>query len=130
MGVDLTLDGQGLQATYTLTAPPNTSTGTFLLSLTAWSTDGEVGRQLGVKWIDGTPGAFAFDLVEAQNEDLSATPAVEGSQVRVTFPADTVSPLGGTWKWTAVTSVDGLDADTCPEPGDDFLNPQRQPFPG
>jgi len=129
VSVELAEDGGDLRSTWTLAAPPNTSAGTLLLSLTAWSEDGEAGRQLGIKWTDGQPGVFSFDLVETQNQDLDVEPTVEGATVSATFPGDAVEGLGETWGWTATTNVDGADVDDCPEPGEDPINPQRQPFP-
>src|SRR5689334_19693490 len=68
VSVDLQGNGDELQVTYTLSAPPNMSAGTFLLSIIAWSEDGEAGRQLGVKWIDGEPQAFVFDFGDSSND--------------------------------------------------------------
>lgn len=128
VSVDLVEDGGDLSVTYRLAQPLDTSADT-LLSLIAWSEDGATGRQLGAKWVGGTPTVFAFDLAEAQNQDVDVEPAVEGDTVSVTYPASAVEGLGESWGWTATTSVDGVDVDDCPEPGDDVLNPQRQPFP-
>lgn len=131
VGVDLASGtAAGLQVTYRLASPLDTSTGTALLALTAWSEAGDVGRQLGLKWIDGQASLFSFDLVGAKQENLTAAPMVAGSTVTVSFPTDAVAPLGSFWKWSATTSVNGQDQDTCPEAGDDVLNPSRLTFPG
>jgi hypothetical protein len=128
--VELVEGGEGLRASFTLAAPLNTSTGTALLSLMASSQDGETGRQLGAKWIDGQPEVFVFDSGTAQNEYVDVPPVVDGSTVNVTFPRSAIEGLGDTWRWGATSSVDGTDVDDCPEPGDGVLNPERQPFPG
>jgi hypothetical protein len=35
---------------------------------------------------------------------------------------------GAVWNWDAATSVEGDDADYCPEPGPDWRNPKMEQF--
>lgn len=127
--VDLKRSGDQLVATFTLTAAPPDS-GTFSTLLNVSNEEGSLSRQLGVKWSDGELiGYFVFDSVEAQQTNLDGDPTVNGKSVVAGFPWEAVSDLGDVWKWQAVTTVDGEDADTCPEPGKDVLDLKRADFP-
>lgn len=128
--VKLVEESDGLQATFALAKTLNTSTGTAQLSLQVSSQDGETARQLGARWVDGQVKVFVFDSGTARNEYVDTAPILTGATVAVTFPRTAIDGLGDTWRWTATTSTDGTDADVCPEPGDDVLNPERQTFPG
>ena len=128
--VELAEDGASLRAAFTLAAPLNTSTGTAQLSLLVSSQDGNTAKQLGAKWIGGTVRVFVFDSGTAHNEYVDLPPTVRRSTVTMVFPSSATEDLGPTWRWGATTSVDGTDVDTCPEPGDDVLNPHQQTFPG
>ncbi|MCW2683429.1 MAG: hypothetical protein JWP33_1342 [Blastococcus sp.] len=128
--VELAGSGDGLTATFTMTAPMPGS-GPVLLSLAVSSGDGETARQLGARWVDGqATEVYVFDVGEAQNEDVNTEPSVDGGTVRVTFPSDAVSDLGATWRWRSTTSVGGVDVDACPEASGDMMNVATQPFPG
>jgi hypothetical protein len=87
------------------------------------------GRPAG-KWLDGELIAyFVFDSAEAQQQNLDGQPVVDGKVVTAVFPWDAVSDLGAVWNWSATTTVEGEDADYCPEPGAEVLNPKKARFP-
>ena len=117
--VDLIEVRDGLHVTFHLTGPPVSSTGTVLLSITAWSGDGDIGRQLGMKWVNLDFSAFVFDLTEARQENVPTQPVIDGNTVTVTFPPAATDELGTPWQWTATTNTNGTDVDECPDPDDD-----------
>jgi len=126
----VSLDGttSGLRITYKLRTQPST-TGTTLLAIAASSLSGDQSRQLGVKYIDGAANVFVFDMTSATQDNVDATPQVSAESVSITFPAESVAPLGSSFKWRAVSNVDGTDTDSCPDEGDDVLNPVTARFP-
>jgi hypothetical protein len=127
--VVLERQGDALKVTFRL-AGTLPETGTFSALLSVTNTDGSASRQLGAKWLDGELiGYFVFDSAEAQQQNLDGQPIVEGKVVTAAFPWDAVSDLGAVWNWSATTSVEGEDADYCPEPGAEVLNPKKARFP-
>jgi hypothetical protein len=58
-----------------------------------------------------------FDVGKAQQQNLKGQPVVDNETVIATFPWDAVSDLGAVWNWNAGTSVEGDDADDCPNQG-------------
>jgi hypothetical protein len=121
--------GDALKVTFKL-ADSFPETGTFTVLLSVTNTDGSASRQLGAKWLDGELIAyFVFDSAEAQQQNLDGQPVVDGKVVTALFPWDAVSDLGAVWNWSATTTVEGEDADYCPEPGAELLNPKKARFP-
>jgi hypothetical protein len=121
--------GDALKVTFKL-ADSFPETGTFSALLNVTNTDGSVSRQLGAKWLDGELiGYFVFDSAKAQQQNLDGQPVVDGKVVTAAFPWGAVSDLGAVWNWSATTTVAGEDADHCPEPGADVLNPKKARFP-
>ena len=123
MGLDRTANE--LRVTFTLVKPlPEAGSSGVFLNLS--NPDGSVAMQTGVKWLDGAQIAyFVFDSGSAIQQNLSGEALVKGETIVATFPVDSLSPLGNLWEVQAVSSIDGKDADTAPEPGDDVLNPNR-----
>ena len=123
VGLDRTANE--LRVTFTLVKPlPEAGSSGVFLNLS--NPDGSVAMQTGVKWLDGAQIAyFVFDLGSAIQQNLSGEALVKGETIVATFPVDSLSPLGNLWEVQAVSSIDGKDADTAPEPGDDVLNPNR-----
>ncbi len=127
--VDLQHQGDQLKATFKL-AHSIPQTGTFGAFLGVSNTDGTTARQLGVEWLDGKLMSYSvFDVGKAQQQNLKGQPVVDNETVIATFPWDAVSDLGAVWNWNAGTSVEGDDADDCPEPGPDWRNPKMEQFP-
>lgn len=125
--VDLAENSDGLRVTFRLSGPPVSSTGTVLLSVTAWSRDGDIGRQLGMKWANLDFTAFVFDVSEGRQEDVPTQPVIDGDTVTVTFPATATDELGSPWLWTATTTTNGADVDECPD--ENAQAPVRLSFP-
>jgi hypothetical protein len=127
--VDLQHQGDELKATFKLThSIPQT--GTFGTFLGVSNTDGSKARQLGVEWIDGKlMSYYVFDVGKAQQQNLKGQPVVYNKTVIALFPWDAVSDLGAVWNWDAATSVEGDDADECPESGPDWRKPKMEQFP-
>lgn len=128
VSVKLTLNRAGMTVAYQLGGSLPTA-GTALLSVAVSSQDGSQVRQLGVKYIEGEPLVFVFDSVSAQQQNLAAVPQHMGKSVSVVFPAAVVAGLGRSFEWRAVSNVNGVDVDACPNPGDDVLNPTTVVFP-
>lgn len=123
--VRMTTDADGLTVLVTLAddVPTNRELGIFF---NVASTDGDISRQLGMKWIDGeVTGPFSFDntTVQQTNYDDESPISVKGRQVASTFPSEAIEGLGDTWQWQAVTSLEGDDQDFAPADG------QKSDFP-
>lgn len=116
--VRMQVDPDGLTVLWTLTDDAPTDR-TFLTYLTVNSADGEISRQLGLKWVDGeTPGPFMFDFTTTQQSNYEDAPVIdENKKIATTFPSEVLEGLGDTWEWKAGTSVDGEDQDFTPEEG-------------
>jgi hypothetical protein len=129
-GVTLKRDGDKLAVTVNTTHPIPTS-GSALFAVSAWSEDGETGYQLGVKYVDGQQIAhFVFNPTTASQANLNGDVNTTGNTTTATFPLSELDSLGESFRWSAVYTIEGNDVDTCPEPGEDTLNPKRQVFPG
>lgn len=127
--VALSQTGDSLSARFVMAAVPPRS-GTVLWAIAASSEDGDKARQLGVKFLDGQQVAhFVFDSGSAQQENLSGRVSLQGATLTAEFPLSAVEDLGEPWNWQATVNVEGDDVDTCPEPGDDVLNPRKLKFP-
>lgn len=127
--VALEREGDDLVASFQ-TTKPIPSTGTALLSVHAWSEDGNTGYQLGAKFDGGQQIAhFVFDQVEASQINLETGVKANGNATTATFPMSEIESLGDSFKWSATYNVNGDDVDTCPEPGKDTLNPKQETFP-
>jgi hypothetical protein len=123
----VTLEDTGDDLVATFDGQPVTDRGTVLYSVTAWDEAGEVGVQLGMKYLDGEQiGYFVFDYVTSEQTNLDGSPEVNGKAVRGTFPDDALGDLAdaGAASWSAAFNVNGNDVGTCPG-GIDSL-----PFPG
>jgi hypothetical protein len=126
--LDRTDTALNLTVTLVKRLPTNGASGVFVnLS----SVDGDVAMQAGVKWADGAQIAyFVFDSASTKQKNLPGRATVSGNIIKATFPVADLADLGNVWKWQVVTSVDGQDADSCPDPGDDpILNPVRGRLP-
>ena len=108
--------GSRLTATFRLAAPPASVAGVLQLSLGIWSGDGTASRSLEVRWVDGDPRVRMYDVLDAQEHQLSVRPTVSGGTVTVRFPATATAGLGRSWRWEAFATVDGIDVDDCPAP--------------
>jgi hypothetical protein len=129
-GVTLKRDGDKLAVTFK-TAQPTPSSGTALYAVDAWSGDGNTGYQLGVKYLGGKQIAhFVFNHGKATQANLTGDVNTKGNTTTATFPLSELDSLGESFKWSATYNIDGDDVDTCPEPGNDTLNPKREVFPG
>lgn len=128
LGVGLGGSTSGLNVTYKLSTEPAT-TGTTLLAIFVTTPNGDQSWQLGLKYIDGDANVFVFDMASGTQDNVDTTPQAQGGTVSVVFPAESVAPLGSSFKWRAVTNVDGTDVDSCPDEGDDMLNPVMASFP-
>lgn len=127
--VDLKRSGDELVATFAMTATPPKS-GTFSALVNVSDEPGNLSRQLGVKWQDGElVGYFIFDSGTAEQTNLDGEPTIDGKSVAMSFPWSSVEDLGDVWNWYALTTVDGEDVDTCPEPGESVLDLKRSKFP-
>ncbi len=127
--VVLNADGTVLTTRF-VTADPIPPKGTVLYSAQLWSTDGNTGYQLGIKFLNGrTIGYFVFDLVKAHQANLSGDIPSGGTTMAAAFPVDRLEGLGETFRWSATLSIGGDDVDTCPRPGGDFLHPKQKTFP-
>jgi len=120
--VRMQTDADGLTVLVTLAddAPTN---GTFAVFLNVASEDGETARQLGMKWVDDEAiPPFSFDLETAQqtNYDDAAT-RIDGNEVAALFPLEAIEGLGTSWRWQAVTSVEGNDEGFRPQQGQRHL---------
>lgn len=114
--VSLRTLGSRLTATFRLAAPPASVAGVLQLSLGIWSGDGTARRSLDVRWVDGDPRVRMYDVLDAQERQLSVRPDVSGGTVTVRFPAAATAGLGSSWRWEAFATVDGIDVDDCPAP--------------
>lgn len=110
-------DNLVLQVTLTDDAP---TSGTFGVFLDVISNDGKVVRQLGIMWVeDKAIPPFSFDVGTGKqtNYDEAATRIYDGNRVGGQFPLEAIEGLGTSWRWQAVTSVDGNDQDFAPQKG-------------
>ncbi len=112
--VKLTVDDKALTVVYELANALPTA-GTAMLSVTAASQYGNQVRQLGVKWIDGTPQVFVFDFATSKQENLTVTPQRLGAAVTVAYPVSVIAGLGESFEWHAVSTIDGKDVDRAPD---------------
>jgi hypothetical protein len=103
----------------------------MLYTVRASDRAGDVSLELGVKYLDEQQVEYyVFDLLgSAGLRNLDREAAVDAHSVRATFPASEIDRLGGRFRWRAALDVDGRDADLCPDPGEDGLNPTTLPFP-
>lgn len=123
----VTLEDAGDALTVTFTGQPITKSGTALYVATVWDEAGEVGRQLGAKYLDGKQIAyFVFDFDTSEQTNLDGSPEVSGKTIDGTFPASALGDLdpGDVASWSAAFNVNGDDVGTCPG-GYESL-----PFPG
>jgi hypothetical protein len=129
--LSVTLDGNatGLAVKYEL-GSKLPSFGTALLVIYATTPSGDQSWQLGLKYIDGESNVFVFDMTTAAQENVDATPQVVASAVSVNYPAKSVMALGPSFKWRAVSNIDGADVDACPDLGTEILSPVTVNFPG
>src|SRR5690349_12077185 len=76
----------GIEVTWT-TTKPMPRRGDILYSISAYSMDGNVAKQLGVGYLGGQQAEFfSFDEGEAKQTNFDGTATVAGSKVRVVFP--------------------------------------------
>lgn len=110
-------DSLVLQVTLADDAP---TSGTFAVFLKVASNDGEVVRQLGIMWVDDKaipPFSFDVKTAEQTNYDKAPTKIYDGNRVGGQFPLEAIEGLGTSWRWQAVTSVEGNDQDFAPQKG-------------
>jgi hypothetical protein len=110
-------DGLVLQVTLADDAP---TSGTFAVFFNVASNDGEIVRQLGMKWVDDEaipPFSFDAETAEQTNYDDAPTKIYDGNRVGGQFPLEAIEGLGTSWRWQAVTSVEGNDEDFAPQEG-------------
>lgn len=111
--VVLTIDDGLLVVVEVAKALPTTDTA--MIGINVASADSETSRQLAVKWVDGAPGPFVFDMSESQQENLAASAlTVDGTRLRIEFPASAIAGLGEGWTWSAFSAAAGDDVDACP----------------
>lgn len=123
----VTLEDTGDALVMTFDGQAITKAGTVLYSVMAWDEAGEVGKQLGVKYLDGEQiGYFVYDSGDSNQTNLDGSAEVAGNTVRGTFPADSLDNLkpSEVASWSASFNVNGDDVAMCP--GDFGL----LPFPG
>ena len=124
--VRMMTDSGSLTVLVTLAADAPTES-EFGIFINLASTDGEVSRQLGMKWSDGeVSGPFSFDgtTVQQTNYDDESLISVDGRKIATTFPAEVIEGLGESWQWQAVTSLEGEDQDFAP------ASEETSDFPG
>jgi hypothetical protein len=118
----------GIEVTWTTTTPMPRR-GTVLYSISAYSMDGNVAKQLGVGYQDGVQNDFfSFDTGEAQQTNFDGTAEVAGRRVRVVFPKKAFDHVGEPFHWDAGYSF-GANDDICPDGADDLKHPQSMTFP-
>ena len=104
--------------------------GTATALVTVSDAAGDKIRQLGVQWSDGQLiGHFVYDLESATQTNLEDQPTVDGETISARYPWNAVADLGDSWKWQAVTTLNGNDVDSCPNIGRDSMNPKKARFP-
>ncbi|GAB2903774.1 hypothetical protein GCM10027027_19450 [Neomicrococcus lactis] len=88
--------------------------GTVLYSVTAWSTDGNTGYQLGTKFQGGKEIAnFVFDKGTSNQKHITNGAIAVDGQVNVRYPLVDLAGLGDGFQWTATVTVEGTDIDDC-----------------
>ena len=125
--IKVTRDEVGLTVVVKVIGPlPRTDTA--MVGINVSSGDGEMSRQLAVKWVDGNaPGPFIFDMGSAEQENLPASAfKVDGRTIAIDFPAESVSDLGEGWEWSAFSNAAGDDVDACPG---EVLSFKKRTFP-
>lgn len=108
----------------TFKGEPVRSSGTTGFYAMVYDAHGEIGGQVGAKFLDGKPIAYFTALDSSGSQmNLPGEPSVKGSTVRLTFPK-AITELGDfdIAKWNAAFTVEGADVGMCPG---DF---KTQPF--
>lgn len=106
-------DGSLLFVEYTLSGDLPVD-GTVLYSVTAWSTDGNTGYQLGTKFQDGEEIAnFVFDKGTSTQKNITNGAVAVDGEVNVRYPLGDLTDLGDGFTWTATVTVEGTDVDDC-----------------
>ena len=127
--VELQRDGEQLSATFHLRrALPGAGTASTVVTVS--NAAGDKIRLLGVQWLEGQLiGHFVFDFQGAMQTNLEDQPTVDGKTISARYPWSAVADLGDSWKWQAVTTLNGNDVDSCPNIGRDSMNPKKARFP-
>lgn len=95
------------------------TTGTVLYSVTAWSSDGKTGYEIGAKFRDGQEIAnFVYNLGTNQQENITNGAVAADKQVSTRYPLAALSGLGDKFGWSGAVTVDGAgvgaEVDGCP----------------
>lgn len=87
---------------------------TFLVGIHGKSRSGEVFRQFGIKFHNGTRAAyFVFDHIAAKQENFDYIPATEdGNQILTPYPAGHFEALGDAPKLRGYLNYAGVDRQT------------------
>lgn len=113
--VRLLSDGSLMFVTFT-TAANVPTTGTVLYSVTAWSSDGKTGYQLGSKFQNGKEIAnFVYNLTTNKQENITNGAVAADNTVTTRYPLAKLAGLGDTFGWSGTVTVDGTDVDRCPD---------------
>ncbi len=115
--VTLDLDPETLTVTYEL-ADGLPEVNTVILLVRVFSEDGNDGRDLGVKWVDGDPPlVFVIDVDNDRVVLDGIRPEVDGSAITVRYPASVAAELGESVTWSARSFLDGEEVDRAPQSG-------------
>lgn len=115
--VSLDLDPEVLTVTYELAGGlPDVNTAVLLVRV--FSEDGNDGRDLAVKWVDGDPPlVYVIDVDDDRVVLDGVRPDVAGSAITVRYPAAVASELGESVTWSAHSFLDGEEVDRAPQSG-------------
>ncbi|WP_306638052.1 hypothetical protein [Pseudarthrobacter siccitolerans] len=92
------------------------TTGTVLYSVTAWSSEGKTGYQLGSKFQNGKEIAnFVYNLTTNKQENITNGAVAADKTVSTRYPLAKLAGLGDTFGWSGTVTVDGTDVDRCPD---------------
>jgi hypothetical protein len=70
-----------------------------------------------------------LDSGSASQQNMEGEAVISGNKIITTFRLSAFEGVGPEWQWSATTSVDGRDADSCPDQGDDPLKPNMGKLP-
>lgn len=97
-------------------------TGEVLWTASVQTPDYSAAYQLGYR---ATGEVFVFDFINATQENLEGTGTSTATGATAEFPRSAMPGLDGDIEWSAALTVDGTDVGTCPDAGDDTLDPVK-----
>ena len=107
----------------------------MLWAILTWS-GGDPAYQIDASLIGSEWDVYVFDERSGKSQDITQPPTIDGTRLVMTIPLNTVSGLGGSFQWAAITEWDvGLQSfgDNVPDVGSvysSYVPPQnRAVFP-